>query len=120
MQSQSDATQSLSKPPSRALLSEPMSIRTMVGQMATSVARLDAPAVVEAAPAQPSSVRVFLYDAENADHQLRLDDLDIDKLEDHQLLWVDVSDPGATAEATSRLPLAPATVTRIMDGLTRP
>lgn len=65
-------------------------------------------------------VRVFLYDAESRDQHLGLDEIDVDGLGVHQLLWIDVSDLGSLEGAARQIDLAPDSVARITDGLTRP
>jgi Mg2+ and Co2+ transporter CorA len=65
-------------------------------------------------------VRVFLYDAESRDHHLGLDEIDVDELAEHQLLWIDVSELDSLEAAARQVDLAPASVARIADGLTRP
>ena len=77
-------------------------------------------ATVRRAPAPEQHVRVFLYDAESRDHHLGLDEIDIDELTEHQLLWVDVSDLDSLDGAALRCDLASASVARITDGSTRP
>jgi magnesium transporter len=88
----------------------------------TSVARLDRAGVFEQASRgiDPVGVRVFLYDAKNDDRQLELDEIDVDKLGEQQLLWIDVTDLESTAEATERLGLTADSVARITGAAKRP
>jgi magnesium transporter len=65
-------------------------------------------------------VRVVLYDAESRDRHLGIDEVDVDELGEHQLLWIDVSDLGSLEGAARQVDLAPASVARITDGPTRP
>jgi Mg2+ and Co2+ transporter CorA len=71
-----------------------------------------------AAP-DPDGVRAFLYDAEGDDRSLRLDEISIETLGAHELLWIDVSEPAFTEQATERLALASGSVARITDGPNR-
>jgi magnesium transporter len=88
----------------------------------TSVARLDRARVFEqpSRRSDPKGVRVFLYDADNDDRQLELDDIEVDKLVEHQLLWIDVSDLDAVERATERLGLTAGSVARITGASKRP
>jgi magnesium transporter len=65
-------------------------------------------------------VRVFLYDAESRDHHLGLDEIDVDDLGEHQLLWIAVSDLDSLEGAARQVDLGSASVARITDGPTRP
>jgi Mg2+ and Co2+ transporter CorA len=63
----------------------------------------------------PDGVRVFLYDGDNDDRELSLDDIEIDKLDRHELLWIDVSDFDSVERATESLGLTTDTVARVAD-----
>jgi magnesium transporter len=69
---------------------------------------------------EPSRVRILLYDAESRDCQVTLDEVDVDRLGEHQLLWIDVSDVDSMEDVTTTLGLTPASVARITDGVTQP
>jgi Mg2+ and Co2+ transporter CorA len=68
----------------------------------------------------PNKLRVFLYDAKDDDGQIGLDDIDVDSLGQHQLLWVDVSDLDSLEQATKRLGVGRSTVARIAAETRRP
>jgi magnesium transporter len=97
-------------------------LRTILAHMTTSVAS-DRGAVLEEASSghrDPEGVRAFLYDAENDDRQLGLDEIAVDKIDEHQLLWIDVSRLDSVSRATERLGLTSATLAQIAGALTRP
>jgi magnesium transporter len=59
-------------------------------------------------------VRAFLYDADQRDRPLRLDEVRVDTLVDHQLLWIDVAEPEWIEPAAATLGLASETVERLV------
>jgi Mg2+ and Co2+ transporter CorA len=63
---------------------------------------------------------VFLYDADGRDHRLGADEINVDAIGEHQLLWIDVSDLDSLVTAARQVDLPAASVARITDGLTRP
>jgi magnesium transporter len=69
---------------------------------------------------EPTGVRVYLYDAEGRDRTLGLDEIDVQELGEHHLLWIDVSDLDSTHDVAGRLGLSPASIARITNGLPRP
>jgi hypothetical protein len=50
---------------------------------------------------------VVLYDAESRGRHLGIDEVDVDELGEHQLLWIDVSDLGSVEGAARQVDLAP-------------
>jgi Mg2+ and Co2+ transporter CorA len=75
------------------------------------------PASIDAsAPIDSGAVRAFLYDAEAEDRQIDLDAIRVHRLDDRQLLWIDVSDLDQLEPVAAGLALAPDTVAR----MTRP
>jgi magnesium transporter len=100
-----------------------MMLRTILSQVTTSVTGLDRGGVVQQVNGRgrdPKDVRVFLYDAKNDDRPLGLDEIDLDKLDEHQLLWIDVPDLNSIERVTERLGLLPDSVARITGAPKRP
>jgi magnesium transporter len=100
-----------------------MMLRTILSQVTTSVTGLDRGGVVQQVNGRgrdPRDVRVFLYDAKNDDRPLGLDEIDLDKLDEHQLLWIDVSDLNSIERVTERLGLLPDSLARITGAPKRP
>jgi len=98
-------------------------LRAILGHVTTSVARLDRAAALEQASGsdrEPKGVRVFLYDAESDDRQLGVDEIDVDSLGEHQLLWIDVSRLDSVERATERLGLTPGSAARVVAAPARP
>jgi Mg2+ and Co2+ transporter CorA len=101
---------------------ESLMLRTILAHMTMSVAS-DRGAVLEQASSShrdPKGVRVFLYDAENDDRQLGLDEIALDELGEDQLLWIDVSSLDSVSTATARLGLTSATLAYLAGAPTRP
>jgi magnesium transporter len=91
-------------------------LRMLLGHLTTSVARLDRVGVLEqvnGSDRDQKGVRVFLYDAEEDDRQLHLDEVAVDELGEHQLLWIDVSRLDSVERAAERLALTSDSVARI-------
>lgn len=75
----------------------------------------------EDAPVEgPAAQRAFLYDAQGTDRGVTLEAVDVTRLTDRQLLWVDVSDPGELPSLAAAFDLADETVEAVLEPVVDP
>lgn len=68
------------------------------------------------------NVKAYLYDAAGHDEEVSVDDIDVDKLEEHQLLWVMIleRDPDLLAKITASLKVEGVPCRKVVDDSVRP